>query len=145
MIPTTRRPASSGRATRLATLLAAAVSLSAWTLTACGEDAAPADYTVEEIRIRLQDRGLAVDSARPIGEVGGMTAAEGYRWVVRDHPVEIYRFPAGSRAARRSLEGARRRGIKQEPTVTVGNIAVLIGDHPDSIAIRRALLDEEDP
>lgn len=145
MMPTIRRPGFSGASPRLTALLAAAVSLSAWALTACGEDTAPADYTVEEIRIRLQDRGLVVDSARPIQEVGGMTAAEGYRWVVRDHPLEIYRFPAGSRAARRSLEGARRRGIKRQPTVTVGNIAVLVGDHPDSTAIRRAILEEEDP
>lgn len=125
-------------------LTVAAIGLAVWTGVACSEAGTPPSYTVEEVRVRLQQRGFTVDSTTPLEVVERMAAEEGYRWFVRGQPVEIYRFAPGSRASRRSLEGARRRGIKRQPTLTVGNIAVVIGEHPDSAGLRRALLDEEE-
>lgn len=108
-------------------------------VSACGDREDIRTYTVEEIRTRLETSGFVIDSSSPIEEVQQMTADEGYRWAIDGGSIEIYRYSPVGPSARRALTRARTQGLKQQPTVVVGNVAVAIGGHPDSVALRRAL------
>lgn len=113
-------------------------------VSACGDGEDIRTYTVEEIRTRLETSGFVIDSSSSVEEVQQMTADEGYRWEIDGEPVEIYRYSPTRRAARRALDRARSQGLRQQLTVVLGNVAVIVEGHPDSVALRRALQQNPD-
>lgn len=121
------------------------VGLAVSVVTGCGDRETVQTYTVEEIRTLLETSGIVIDSSSPVQEVPQMTADEGYRWAIDGEYIEIYRYSPVRPAARRALARARKQGLKQQSTLIVGNVAVVIGGHPDSVALRRALQQSSGP
>lgn len=97
-----------------------------------------ATHTLSEVKAALDSAGYAVgecneQAASLIG------AVEGCSYSVGPDNIEVFRFDMSIQSGREALRTVEEEGVGGQRALVVGNVAVIVFDHPDSTAIRQVL------